>query len=119
MPNRLGLTRYWFEFELPPYPALAPGESIRLDGDEWWKPIRRLTYGVGATGYDQDDCLRMIERHLLEGERLPPMRRVIPDVDIRTLDQDHVARNMGTCAWRGIWWPALWLFLTPLEPETD
>ena len=104
MPNRSGLTRFWFEFELPPYP-LEPG--IHLDGPEWWKPIRRLTYGVGVTGWDRNDCLHMISRHLLDDDDLPPIRQEIVDVDIRTLDQLHVVPNMGVCSWRGIWYPRL------------
>ena len=109
MPNRFGLTRFWFEFELPPYPRPDPAHRIVLDGPEWWKPIRRLTDGVGATGWDGADCLRMIQRHLLEGQELPPVKKAIPDLDVRTLDENHVRRNMGVCVWRGIWWPPLWL----------
>jgi len=104
VPNKFGLTRYWFEFELPPYP---PHDGIRLDGDEWWKPIRRLTYGVGVTGWDQRDCLGMISRHLLDGDDPPPLKTAVVDVDVRRLEQEHVVRNMGDCAVRGIWYPAL------------
>ena len=109
MPNRFGLTRFWFEFDLPPSPPPRVGDGVSVDGADWWQPIRRLTYGIGATGWDREDCLRMVQWHLLDGEELPPLKRVIEDVDVRTLDQSHVARNMGVCVWRGIWWPPLWL----------
>jgi hypothetical protein len=32
---------------------------------------------------------------------------VVPDVDIRTLDQAHVIPNMGPVVFRGVWFPRL------------
>jgi len=30
---------------------------------------------------------------------------IVPDVDIRTLDQNHVVPNMGVVTSRGVWYP--------------
>lgn len=32
---------------------------------------------------------------------------VVPDVDVRTLDEGHVIPNMGPPAIRGVWYPKL------------
>jgi hypothetical protein len=66
-----------------------------------------LRRGCGVTGYDQTDCERLIATDLLKGEDLPLTTRVIPDVDVQTLDLGHVIPNMGVVVWRGVWWPGL------------
>jgi hypothetical protein len=41
----------------------------------------------------------------LRGEPLPTISRIVPDMDVSTLDQNHVIPNMGVVVWRGIWFP--------------
>jgi hypothetical protein len=78
------LRRFWFEF-------------VSTDP--------RLRLGVGATGVDEADCIGMIQSRLLEGEPMPTPSRVLPDVDVSTLDAGHVLPNMGLVVDRGIWYP--------------
>jgi hypothetical protein len=81
------LRRYWFEFDLP---------------EEWHG---RLNLSCGVTAYDVDDAQRLLCERVFEGGELPPIRRLIEDVDISTLDPNHVRPNMGVCVRRGVWFP--------------
>lgn len=83
--------RYWIEFE--------------IDLDDWGSPNSLLRAGCGVTGVNLDDCLCLIQQQILNGAELPPMKRVIEDVDISTLDSNHVIPNMGLVIKRGIWFP--------------
>jgi hypothetical protein len=96
-----GLRRFWFEFEVSP-PDVVPRS---LDGPDHWKSIQRLRNGVGVTGYDEADCLGLIQANVMGRDELPPIRRVVPDVDVSTLDEGHVLGNLGVPVWRGIWYP--------------
>ena len=87
--ERALLRRFWFEFD-----------AEELTGEIW------LSIGCGVTGYDEEDCLRMIREQLIDGAETPPIRKVIPDVDVSTLDEGHVLPNMGVPVWRGIWFPS-------------
>ena len=89
------LRRFWFEFDLGPT-------------DRSW-PLTVLRLGCGCTGYDQEDCLRLISECVMGGEPVPPIKKVVPDVDIRTLDANHVRRGVGVVAWRGIWLMTVWM----------
>lgn len=84
------LRRYWFEFDVKlsdcPYP---------------------LGLGCGVTGFDEEDCRRLIQEMLASNEELPPMRRIIADMDVSTLDPNHVLPNMGIVTKRGIWFPLM------------
>jgi hypothetical protein len=74
------LTRFWF---------------IAADGD-------RLP-GIGVTAFSLDDAERLIDDEItLRGITL---LSVIKDVDIRSLDQDHIVPNIGPVNFRGIWYP--------------
>jgi hypothetical protein len=59
--------------------------------------------GVGVTGYDEADCLGLIEEHL-DGEPVPPVSSRVRNVDIESLE---LPARVGVPAWRGIWYPAL------------
>jgi hypothetical protein len=87
------LRRFWFEFNLPPIGAAQP--------DAW----RHLRLGCGVTGYDEADCRRLLESHLLGTDPWPEETAVISDVDVRTLDGGHVLPNMEPPNVRGIWFP--------------
>jgi hypothetical protein len=93
------LVRYWFEFDLTDHePERAPGR-IQLDGDT--AAYRLLWRGAGVTGFDQADCLRLLSDVL--GNELPPALRA----DRNPTIDDRLAREVGTVAWRGIWFPRL------------
>jgi hypothetical protein len=102
-----GLRRFWFEFDVPEakWPA---GSGVTLDFPPGSTLAQMyLKRGCGVTGYDQADCEQLIRADLLKGENLPPITRVIENVDVQTLDRGHVIPNMGVVVWRGVWWPGL------------
>ncbi|MEY2422985.1 MAG: hypothetical protein QOI95_3052 [Acidimicrobiaceae bacterium] len=101
--DRADLVRYWFEFDVSAY--VTPRQArpdISLDGGH---PIHNLLWmGVGVTGFDEADCLRMLSDVLsgvMPGAVLPPLTRAEMDVDVSSL---HLA-HLGNPAWRGVWYP--------------
>ncbi|MBW3621836.1 MAG: hypothetical protein KY468_00325 [Armatimonadetes bacterium] len=86
------LHRYWIQFD--------------PSGDDLPFYVRS---GCGVTAYTLDDGLNLLRDGVFNGESLPPVLHVIEDVDIRTLDENHVRPNMGVCAWRGVWYPFIGL----------
>ena len=81
--------RFWIEFEGDPF-ELTP-----------------LTQGCGVTGIDLDDALALIRHDVLRGSPLPPIRKIVKDVDISTLDANHVLPNIGVPISRGVWYPRI------------
>ena len=58
----------------------------------------------GVTAYDVLDAKAIIEGRLFP-EGLPAIAQVIEDIDVSTLDENHVRRHMAPPNWRGIWYP--------------
>lgn len=85
------LHRYWIEFDP--------------------KTNNRLALGCGVTAYNLDDALQLIEEQLyplyFKDETVPPIKSIIEDVDVSTLDHNHVHLNMGIPVNRGIWFPRM------------
>jgi len=81
------LVRCWVEFDLTGQtsPPAEPG-LIALDGDT--VSYRLLSRGIGVTGYDQADCLALIQQ-LIGDEPLPPVLRIATDVDVDALASIH------------------------------
>jgi hypothetical protein len=76
---------------------------IRLSEDGV-NPSRR---GYGVTAFDESDALAIL-RHLVfqdDAETMPEVVELVPDVNVRDLDQGHVVPNMNPPNWRGIWFP--------------
>lgn len=88
------LRRYWFEFEPPPMEDLPPG-TIRLGPDS--------PYGCGVTAYTREDAEHLMYTRLGKFIPIPPVRRVIEDVDISTIDVLRHCRVIPV--WRGVWYP--------------
>lgn len=72
----------------------------------FWFPARRpALLGVGVTAFSRveaEGMARQVAAELhyeLEGDP-------IEDVDIRTLEANHVLPNIGVVSWRGVWYPA-------------
>jgi hypothetical protein len=80
------LHRYWFTFE----PLGRP---------------TRLNLGCGVTAYSREDAETLLREHVFKKEEMPRVSSVVEDVDVRTLDQNHVVPNMGVVSLRGIWFP--------------
>ena len=80
------LRRYWFRFE-------DSGKSTPLG------------LGCGVTAYDYDDALGIIHKRLFMEKEVPRIAAYYEDIDISTLDENHVLPNMGLVTIRGIWFP--------------
>lgn len=81
------LTRYWITFD---YPADSVGRQL----------------GFGVTALDLDDAMTLLRSEWFEANGLvvPPLREVVENIDVSTLD-DHVRPNMAPPNWRGLWFP--------------
>ena len=58
--------------------------------------------GFGVTAFTRSEAERIVADWL---GRRPAIEAVVEDVDIRTLDQNHVVPNMGPCNLPGMWYP--------------
>lgn len=83
----VGLPRFWIEFQA----GVEPPAGCRL--------------GCGVTAFSREDALALVREHVHEGNPLPAISRVLENVDVSTLDQNHVIPNMGDVTRRGIWFP--------------
>ena len=83
------LHRYWIKFSLTFHDSHPIG----------------VIAGCGVTAYDYDDALELLQSTVFNGQALPKIETVIADVDISTLDPNHVLPNIGNPLARGIWFP--------------
>jgi hypothetical protein len=81
------LIRYWFEFDVE--------QSLDAKMKPW----------VGVTAWTLDDAQNLARDRLFSGHELPPLTRVIENVDVDSLDEKHVRRHMLAPNERGIWYP--------------
>lgn len=78
------LHRFWFSFQdIPSFSALS--------------------VGCGVTAYAYDDAVQILKDKVFE-QSLPACS-VIEDIDVSTLDENHVRPNMGAVTQRGVWFP--------------
>ena len=83
------LHRYWFEFDLV------------AEGSPWAHGV----LGCGVTAWVEEDAGALLREHVFDGADLPPIWRIIKDIDISTLDGNHICPNLGVPVWRGVWYP--------------
>ena len=81
------LRRFWFEFE--------------IDNEKSFGWLREC----GVTACDRIDALRIMKQQLFRNKEMPPVSKCVEDVDVSTLDPNHVLPNMGMVTKRGIWFP--------------
>ncbi len=93
------LHRYWFEFE-PPREANSPIGAITLSP---WPPS-----GCGVTAYTLEDAQHLMHTQLGALGPIPPIRRVVEDVDLSTVDV--LRRAMIIPVWRGVWYPLVTIY---------
>ena len=84
------LTRYWIEF------GRAPDEA---------RDVSVTTRVCGVTAATLDDALALVSALLFRGQPLPPVERVIPDIDLAMLDAFHVGPSILAPQIRGVWYP--------------
>ncbi len=85
----MGLHRFWFEFDLSIEDSPPAGTLL----------------GCGVSAYDYDDAINLIKERVFDDDKLPEITKEVRDVDVSTLDQNHVLPNMGIVTNRGIWFP--------------
>lgn len=88
------MIRYWFEFDI----TLADIHNIPSG----------ILIGCGITAYNFDDATKLLKEVVFKEHVMPGIKRMIADVDIRTLDQGHVIPNMTSPVARGVWFPMGW-----------
>lgn len=82
------LHRYWFRFE---------GDARSLPAG--------LAMGCGVTARSRHEAAELIRQRVLSSDELPTVASVIEDVDVSTLDLEHVLPNAGPANVRGVWFP--------------
>jgi len=73
----------------------------------WFATKQHL--GFGVTAFSVDDARALVEDAARALGIDYEVLEIIEDVDIRSLDQGHVAPNMGLPNFRGVWFPSLTL----------
>ncbi len=82
---------YWFEFEIEQAFDFPPGIGI----------------GCGVTAINYEDALMLLNQKVFIHGKMPPIKKFIESIEIKTLDQGHVIPNMKSPNSRGIWFPQL------------
>lgn len=70
------------------------------------------TGNFGVTAYSENEAIEMISASLQKLNRLnliPTLsdKKIIEDIDITLLDENHVIPNMGIVSSKGVWFPNL------------
>ncbi len=91
----INLTRFWFEFDVASsnvstYPSHAG-----------------MGRGCGVTAYSYDDAIKLLQDLIFRNDPMPPIGKVIENIDVSTLDPNHILPNIGISSYRGIWYPNL------------
>lgn len=60
---------------------------------------------IGVTAENEQEALALVRSEVYKGAPLPAVTRLVPDIDVSTLDEERVLANMGVVIWRGIWFP--------------
>ena len=83
------LKRYWIEFEIQMASDFPPG----------------VGHGCGLNAFNFEDALNILNEKLFFSIQMPPIKKISENVDLSTLDQNHVIPNMKAPVGRGIWFP--------------
>lgn len=72
----------------------------------YWFRVRHQL-GFGVTAYSVEDARLLLKKADIGLDFDSDVLEIVPDIDIRTLDKNHVAVNMGPPSLRGVWFPFL------------
>ena len=72
----------------------------------FWFPTA-TGFGFGATARTRDEAEAMARQAAAQLRRAFEPLKVVGDVDVRALDQNHVVPNMGAVNLPGVWFPRL------------
>ena len=64
-----------------------------------------LNLGCGVTAYDYDDAIALLQERVFTEEAMPNITDFTEDVNVSTLDANHILPNIGLVIDRGIWFP--------------
>jgi len=84
--------------------VIAKNEFDLGPGDDCPRGAR---IGAGVTAFDSTDARSLLEDQVFTGGPIPPVSRVVEDVDPRTLDPWLVLGNMLPPTDRGVWFPSM------------
>ncbi len=87
MSNERFLTRYWFK----------TGEVT----------------GFGVTGFSLEDARQLLAEIKLPAHRLAEIKEIIENIDVSTLEANHIRNHMGPPNFRGVWYPCMNLTCPP------
>lgn len=73
-----------------------------MDSD-FTPPFHNNYFGVTAWTYE--DALFLLRSVVFKTDALPLIKLSIENVDVSTLDANHVRTNMGVVTFRGVWFP--------------
>lgn len=83
------LVRYWIKFDI----SLSDSPPVGI------------LSGCGITARNYDDAITIISKSIFKDRDMPNIKECIENVDISSLDANHVLPNMGSPFKRGIWFP--------------
>jgi len=72
----------------------------------FWFPLSR-GFGIGVTAATEDEARTMAEETRAYYFADAVFTGLVPDVQLSTLDQNHVVPNAGPVVIRGVWYPRL------------
>jgi hypothetical protein len=65
---------------------------------------------AGVTAYSLKDAHLFLRNEVFRGGPVPMIIKVLEDIDVSTLDENHILPNMGAPNFRGVWYPNLTLW---------
>jgi hypothetical protein len=83
------LKRYWFEFDIKIAFDYPPGIGI----------------GCGVNALSKEDALKLMDEKIFFSINRPSIIKVVENIDLSKLDQNHVIPNMKPPVGRCIWYP--------------
>ena len=83
------MRRFWFEFD---------------ENEDFVLPTG-IKMGCGITALDKDEAKSILQNTVFKGYSEIPIKKIIEDIDIRDLDQNHIIPNMGIVSRKGVWFP--------------
>jgi hypothetical protein len=81
--------------------VIKPGDFRRF-----WFPAGGH-FGIGVTAVDLADATNLATTAATQLRWTIDVAGVIEDIDVRDLEQNHVAPNMGVVVFRGVWYPLM------------
>ena len=97
--------RAWLTFDHS-VPRPIRGRSYVTLNVERDPKVLAVRYGCGVTGLDAEDCIKRVREALFPDETMPPIKDVVLDIDVGSLDTSLLSQ-LGNPAALGIWFPAL------------